>query len=88
MPIPMLCQVLVTAKDWPQREAFLATLRRRLGETQQRMPWYPGSNAKHAAFQAQFPQVSQPHEPSVPLHGTRSVCLMETLDKSTSPAHL
>ena len=48
-------EIVVTARTWPQREAFLAALRQVLSRTQQRWPWYPGSEARHAAFRARFP---------------------------------
>jgi aldehyde dehydrogenase (NAD(P)+) len=50
-------EVLVTARDWPQRDAFLAVLRQRLGEEAQRAAWYPGSEQRMAAFRRGFPQV-------------------------------
>lgn len=56
--LPVCPQIVVTAKDWPQREAFLQVLRNKLGAEQQRKPWYPGSDAKHAAFHKRFPKVS------------------------------
>jgi len=39
-------QVLVTARGWPQRGAFLDEVRRALRETPVRRAWYPGAEAR------------------------------------------
>ena len=36
-------EIIVTAKHWPQRDAFVAAVREYLQETSQRYIWYPGS---------------------------------------------
>ena len=36
-------EIIVTARSWPQREAFLAAVRKVLTDTPQRWAWYPGS---------------------------------------------
>jgi hypothetical protein len=36
-------EVIVTAKGWKQRDAFLAAVRHYLGTSYQRWTWYPGS---------------------------------------------
>ncbi|MAE28575.1 MAG: aldehyde dehydrogenase family protein [Planctomycetota bacterium] len=43
-------KVLVTARDWPQREVFLETLAGILGAIPTRLAYYPGAEARHAAF--------------------------------------
>jgi len=55
---PQPPQLVVTARDWPLREKFLAALRASLNAISQRAPWYPGSEAKCKAFLAKFPNVS------------------------------
>lgn len=49
-------QVIITDASWPQREAFLSALTRCLDSMYYRAQWYPGSEQRRAAFQAQFPQ--------------------------------
>merc|ERR550514_691967 len=49
-------QVVLTAAWWPQREAFLARVRHHLDATWMRTPWYPGAEARAAAFRAAYPQ--------------------------------
>ncbi|KAK9814745.1 hypothetical protein WJX72_010772 [[Myrmecia] bisecta] len=52
-------EVVITAKDWPQREAFLEALRKRLDAEPQRVPYYPGSDKRFAAFRTEFPDVQE-----------------------------
>lgn len=47
-------QVLVTAADWPLRKRFLAYVRAKLNALSQRVAFYPGSEAKYAAFKARW----------------------------------
>lgn len=35
-------ELVVTDRDWPLREKFLAALRRSLAAIPARVPWYPG----------------------------------------------
>ncbi len=39
-------QVLVLSRDWPQREEFLAEIRRVLDNAPTREPWYPGAASR------------------------------------------
>lgn len=48
---------MITSKDWPLRERFMAQLRSSLAALSQRAAWYPGSEAKVAAFKERFPKV-------------------------------
>lgn len=43
-------KVIVTAKDWPQREPFLAKIRERLSKFPTRFAYYPGSVERHQSF--------------------------------------
>lgn len=47
-------QTVVLSSDWPQREAFLAELRKVLDE-QHRTPWYPGYERKLDEARASYP---------------------------------
>lgn len=48
-------ELIVTDRGWPLREKFLAALRRKLAALPNRVAYYPGSDAKHAAFLGRFP---------------------------------
>lgn len=48
-------QVVVLSADWPQKDAFLAELRRALERVPARDPWYPGTEAKVARASAAHP---------------------------------
>lgn len=52
-------QVLVTSRQWPQREAFLAEVRRALSKVPARQCYYPGALARHAAIVRDNPQAEQ-----------------------------
>lgn len=41
-------EIIVTAKGWPQRQAFQDALARVLSELYERWPWYPGSEVRAA----------------------------------------
>ncbi|WP_435200841.1 aldehyde dehydrogenase family protein [Janibacter sp. GS2] len=47
-------QVVVLSKDWPQREAFVAELRRALTKAPERVPWYPGSDDRVAGASSTY----------------------------------
>ncbi len=49
-------QVLVMAKGWPQREAFLTCLRQELSQTPPRLAYYPGAEQRYQAFLTRYPQ--------------------------------
>lgn len=52
-------EVLVLDRDWPQREAFLAALRRALDRELQRVAYYPGSEDRFEKFKQAFPGVEE-----------------------------
>lgn len=55
----LAAEIVLTCKQWPQREAFVAVLRRKLAATRTRVGWYPGTAAKRAAFRARFPEAEE-----------------------------
>jgi len=48
-------QVVVLSRDWPQKEAFLAELRRALETAPPRPAWYPGSDTRLEAAASSYP---------------------------------
>lgn len=48
-------QVLVVARSWPQREAFLDHVARALAATAPRVAYYPGALQRYAAFLDRYP---------------------------------
>lgn len=50
-------EIIVTAKHWPQREAFLNAVRAYLQETSQRYIWYPGSAVRPCLVQCCAPSL-------------------------------
>ncbi|WP_040768152.1 aldehyde dehydrogenase family protein [Tsukamurella sp. 1534] len=48
-------QVLILSEAWPQKDAFLAEIRRVVAGLPDRTSWYPGTEAKTAAAQASYP---------------------------------
>ena len=64
-------KVVITAKHWAQREAFLAQLQHELAQTPARSAYYPGAQARHQAFLEHYPQAIVP---SIALHpGTNAL---------------
>jgi hypothetical protein len=55
----MAPKVLVLAARWRQKDAFLAALRRQLGDMHARAAFYPGAAAKYDAFVAAYPGAEQ-----------------------------
>lgn len=49
-------KVVVTAKGWAQRDAFLAQLQQELAQTPARNAYYPGAQERYQAFLEQYPQ--------------------------------
>ena len=49
-------KVLVLARDWPQRDAFLEAVARALAAAPPRRAYYPGAEARWRAFLAHYPQ--------------------------------
>ncbi len=52
-------RVIITHADWPQRDAFLAAIRDRLGRTPTRDAYYPGAADRFDAFAAAHPEMRQ-----------------------------
>ncbi len=48
-------KVLVVARDWPQRAAFLDHVARALAATAPRVAYYPGAHERYAAFLNRYP---------------------------------
>ncbi|SRR5579883_725026 len=49
-------KVVVTAKQWPQREAFLAQLQQEFAQIPLRQAYYPGAQDRYQAFVDRYPQ--------------------------------
>ena len=49
-------KVLVTPKDWDQRDAFLAKVREKLRDIRARRAYYPGAQARYQGFLDRYPQ--------------------------------
>lgn len=49
-------KVLVTARGWPQREAFIAAVNKHLGQVPPRKAYYPGAQQRYEAFVKHYPQ--------------------------------
>lgn len=69
-------QVLVLPADWPQRDAFVAAVRRALAAAPHRRPFYPGAEEKVATFLAS-------HDEAQVVEGQQRVALLENVDSST-----
>ena len=52
-------RVIVTAKAWPQRDAFLAELKNAFAALTPRSAYYPGAEGRHAAFTQAHPEAAQ-----------------------------
>ena len=52
-------RVVITHTDWPQRDAFLAAIRDRLGRTPTRDAYYPGATDRFDAFATAHPEMRQ-----------------------------
>jgi hypothetical protein len=52
-------RVIVTWAEWPQREAFLAALRKVLAAVPPRNAYYPGAEERYAVFLAKHPEGEQ-----------------------------
>ena len=52
-------QVVVLSSDWPQKDAFLAELRRAMAGAPARRPWYHGSDDRLAAATAAYPDAQR-----------------------------
>lgn len=49
-------KALVVARGWPQRDAFLGRVADALARTPARLAYYPGAEARYAAFLGRYPQ--------------------------------
>lgn len=49
-------KVVVVARQWLQKDAFLAALREELAKTPPRRAYYPGAHERYAAFLARYPR--------------------------------
>lgn len=58
-------KVLVTAKGWSLREAFLQQVRQELAAIPPRQAYYPGATERYQAFLAQYPQAEVVGQASV-----------------------
>jgi acyl-CoA reductase-like NAD-dependent aldehyde dehydrogenase len=52
-------KLVVTARHWPQREAFLDELRQALAALPVRPAWYPGAAARWEDFRNEYPQAKE-----------------------------
>jgi acyl-CoA reductase-like NAD-dependent aldehyde dehydrogenase len=52
-------RVIVTARDWPQRQALLDRIRGRLATMPTRLAYYPGAARRYAAFADAHPEAEQ-----------------------------
>lgn len=52
-------QVLITSRQWPQRDSFLTEVRRALSKVPSRPAYYPGALDRHAEILRQNPQAEQ-----------------------------
>ena len=59
-------RIVVTARRWPQRDAFLDALRAAMAAAQPRTPWYPGSVATYEAHRAAHPRREELGQISAP----------------------
>lgn len=69
-------QVLVLPEAWPQRDQFVAAVRRALAEAPYRRPFYPGTEEKVQAF-------LEEHEGAELIEGQQQVALLEDVDPAT-----
>lgn len=51
-------KVLLVAKGWPQKDAFLAAVRRRLASMPPRKAYYPGAQERYDAFMEHYTQAT------------------------------
>jgi hypothetical protein len=52
-------QVLITAREWPMRQALLNCLQQELDQTPPYYPFIPGAEARQQQFRAHYPQAQQ-----------------------------
>jgi acyl-CoA reductase-like NAD-dependent aldehyde dehydrogenase len=59
-------KVLVTAKGWPQRQAFLDQVHQALARTPRRQAYYPGAHERYQSFLERYPQAIPQGDRTVP----------------------
>jgi acyl-CoA reductase-like NAD-dependent aldehyde dehydrogenase len=62
-------KVLLTARDWPLRDAFVSRVRSKLAATPPRKAYYPGAKDRHRRFLDEYPKalvVGEEREGAVP----------------------
>ena len=69
-------QVLVLPEEWPQRDEFVAAVRRALAEAPYRRPFYPGTEKRIDAF-------LEAHEGAGLVGGEQRIALLEDVDPTT-----
>jgi acyl-CoA reductase-like NAD-dependent aldehyde dehydrogenase len=55
-------KLLVTARSWPQRESFLAAIRKAFAALPPRKAWYPGAAERWSRFVREYGGESAPHK--------------------------
>ncbi|MEO6021340.1 MAG: aldehyde dehydrogenase family protein [Knoellia sp.] len=77
-------QVVVLSEEWPQREAFVAELRKALEAAPERVPWYPGSEDRVTAASTAYAQADHLGKGGgrllVDTHGGVSAAAIETTE--------
>jgi hypothetical protein len=51
-------KVLVTSKDWPQRQEFMDAVYQALSEAQPRKAYYPGAQQRYRGFLERYPKIT------------------------------
>jgi len=69
-------QVLVLPADWPQRDEFVAAVRRALARAPHRRPFYPGADEKVTAF-------LDAHDDAEVLDGHQRLALLDDVDATS-----
>ncbi len=54
-------QLLVTARDWPQRQEFLQAIRDSMQRAPARVAWYPGASQRWSRFLRHYQASAPPH---------------------------
>jgi len=92
-------KLIVTARDWPQREEFLQAVREELARLPGRVAWYPGSEERWQAFREAYPHAEEIGEredgrlpwlfvPEVPLRRSELACQREAFSPVLAEASI
>jgi len=77
-------QVVVLSEEWPQREAFVAELRKAMEAAPERVPWYPGSEDRVTAASTAYARADRLGKGGgrllVDTHGGVSAAAIETTE--------